>query len=158
MGLRSDQEWMIEFWMFFDLCKRHRRPDVEQVYLAVQSGLAYKVKRVNVGPLLSEIRPVGYRGLDDGFDPGIGMSGLAFFNWIYKIELEDEGHTDYHTYTFTRKHDNKKILLTLKTTNDPRSEFADRDYRQQLKKLEKSRNTLMVTKRYGTLTEFWFGD
>ena len=157
MSLRSDQEWMIEFWMFFDLCKRGKRDDVEQVYIAIQASLAYQVKAVDVGPLLAKIRPPRYRGLDDGYDPAIGMSGLAYFNWIYDLELIDQGNTDYHTYLFRRKHDKRKVEVTLKTTLEPKSVRAKEDYEEQLRKLEKWREKLLVTKRYGATAEFLFG-
>ena len=152
--LRSNQEWMIEFWIFFDLCSQYRRRDVEQVYIAVQCGLAFKVEVVDVGPLLCRIRPPGYRGLDDGYDPGIGSSGLAFFNWIFDIELVDQGSTDYHRYRFTRKHDKRSTLVELKVESNPLGELSQFHYRTQLKKLEKSRDNLLVNKRYGTIMEF----
>jgi len=157
MSLRSDQEWMIEVWIFFDLCKSHRRPNVEQTYIAIQSALAYQAKKVDVGTLLAKIRPPGYRGLDDGYTPNIGVSGLAFFHWIYDVELIKEGLADYHTYRFVRKHDKKEILVTLKTECDPLSKQAIHNYKDQLEKLKKARIKLFETKRYGSLDEFLFG-
>ncbi len=148
---------MIEFAIFFDLCKRYRRDDVEQVYIAIQAAISYGAKLVDVGPKLGQIRPPGYRGLDDGYDPGIGVSGLAFFHWIYDTKILKEGGTDYHTYRFIRRHDQKQIQVTLKTTNEPSDPDALSEYEEQVAKLSKSRNSLLVTKRYGTLSEDLFG-
>jgi hypothetical protein len=131
MSLRSQQEWMIEYLIFFDLCKRYHRPDVEQVYIAIQAALSFHVKAYDdnigsydVGSILCKIRPPGYKGLDNGYNPGIGMSGLAFFNWIYDSDLTEEGRTDYHTYRVVRKHDKETVQVTLKTTCNPKDEYA----------------------------------
>lgn len=157
MALRTDQEWAIEYLILGDLCKRYRRSDIEHVYIAVQAGFAFGVDCVNVGPLLAKIRPPGYPGLDAGYAPAIGTSGLAFFNWVYNIELAEEGSGICHTYQITRKHDRRTILGNIKTDTDPASDSAKSAYDEQLRRLTKSRESLLVTKRYGTMAEFLFG-
>jgi hypothetical protein len=157
MSLRADQEWAIEYLIFADLCKRYRRGDVERVYIAVQAGFAFGAQSVNIGTLLAKIRPPGYPGLDAGYAPAIGTSGLAFFNWIYDVELVEEGDGVRHTYQITRKHDHRTILAILKTDKDPAGESGMAAYDEQLRRLTKSRDSLLVTKRYGTVAEFLFG-
>ena len=157
MALRSDQVWTIEYLIFSDLCKRYRRSDVEQVYVAIQAGFAFGVGCVDVGPLLLKLRPPGYPGLDAGYSPSIGTSGLAFFQWIYDIELAEEGSGICHSYQVTRRHDHKTILAVIKTDKDPSGDDAKAAYDEQLRRLTKSRDSVLVTKRYLTLAEYLFG-
>lgn len=157
MALRSDQEWAIEYLIFSDLCKRYRRGDIEQVYVAIQAGFAFGMKSVEVAPLLLKLRPPGYPGLDAGYDPAIGTSGLAFFHWIYNVELAEEGEGTRHTYQVTRKCDRHTIYAVIKTDRNPSNDTAKTAYDEQLRRLIKSREALLVNKRYGTMAEFLFG-
>ena len=143
--------------IFTDLCRRYRRVDVERVYIAIQAGYAFETDCVDIGPLLLKLRPPGYPGLDAGYAPAIGTSGLAFFNWIFDIELVRESEGIRHTYQITRKHDRQSILAILKTDKDPEGESAKTAYEEQLRRLTKSRDSLLVTKRYGTMAELLFG-
>ena len=158
MALRTDQEWTIDYLIFSDLCKRYRRSDVEQVFVAIQAGLAFGARRVDVGPLLLELRPPGYPGLDAGYSPSIGTSGLAFFQWIYEIELAEEGPGLCHTYEIRRRHDQKRILAVLKTDKAPSGDAAKAAYDEQLRRLVKSRESVLLTKRYYTVAEYLFGN
>jgi hypothetical protein len=157
MALRSDQEWTIEYLIFSDLCKRYRRTDVEQVYIAIQAGFAFGADCVDAGKLLLKLRPPGYQGLDAGYAPSIGISGLAFFHWIYDVELVEEGSGICHSYQITRHHDRQTILAIIKTDKDPAGESAKSAYDEQLRRLVKSRESVLLTKRYGTMAEFLFG-
>jgi len=156
MGMKSEDEWIIEFMVFEKLCKRYRRDDVVQVYTGIQSAIAFKAKRILMSQVLGKILPISSQGLGS-IDPGIGMSGLAFFNWIYEVELIQEGSTNYHEYLFRRRHDNAELTVDLKTTNDPNSHHSAEDYREQLTKLERSRDDIFVKYRFGTNFELWFG-
>jgi len=157
MALRTDQEWTIDYLIFSDLCKRYRRSDIEQVFIAVQAGFAFGARSVDVGPLLLKLRPPGYPGLDAGYSPSIGTSGLAFFRWIYDVELAEEGPGLCHSYQITRLHDHKTILAIIKTGKDPAGDAAKEAYDEQLRRLTKSREAVLLTKRYYTLAEYLFG-
>jgi hypothetical protein len=157
MGIRSDEEWAIEFLIFYELCRRYRRADIEHIYCAVQAGLAFGLKVVNVSELLWRIRPPGYHSLDRGYEPDIGAGGLAFFYWLYEINLLNQGGGDTHFYQFTRRHDKVSATVIVRTGDEPSSQIGKLEYERQFAKLQRSREAILVNSRFGTWSEFITG-
>jgi hypothetical protein len=151
MPLKKNQEWIIEHHIFFDLCRRFRQPEAELLYSVLQAALAFGATRLDAGRALGELRPPKYTGLDDGYCPPL-TGGIPFLHWLYEVELVKKGESDYHVYRFTRRHDQKKVEVKLKTTGDPESEGANQRFAKQLAKLEKARTDLKATHQYGLTT------
>jgi len=88
----------IEYLIFTDLCRTLPASGCRAGLRGIQAGFAFESECVDIGPLLLKLRPPGYPGLDAGYAPAIGTSGLAFFHWIYDVELAERGEDIRHTY------------------------------------------------------------
>ncbi len=128
------------FWML--VTKASRRDDVGRVYLAIQAALAYQHETVDVGWLMGAMMAEGRISNDDGCDR-IGASGLAYFYWLYEVELSSVGEEDAHYYYFRRRSDGARITAYLKTASAPRSLQFQQEYERARRKLEKKRTALL---------------
>lgn len=141
MDTRRD-DWVPEHDIFHMLAKKFRRLDVEEVYLAIQAAIAFDRKEVNVGRVIGEILPAG-RMTASTYCENIGASGLAFFFFLFRVELADEGPTNYHSYRFVRRYDRATVTASLKTACDPSGEDFRREYDLWLKKLDRARDRII---------------
>ena len=132
------------FWLLVK--KAFRRDDVSRVYLAIQAAIAYQQATVDVGWLTGAILPEG-RLTADATGDLIGADGLAYFHWIYEVELSSAGEADYHHYRFRRRHDSAQVLAHLRTATAPKSLQFQQEYERQRRKLEKKRSELLATYR-----------
>ena len=123
------------FWM---LVKGSRDHPVGRVYLAIQAALAYGCETVDVGWLMGAMMAQGRKTTDASCD-GIGAGGLAYFHWLYEVELTEPGAVDVHGYRFRRRGDGKEIVALLKTAAEPRSLYYQQAYERERRKLEKKR-------------------
>jgi hypothetical protein len=149
-----------EFFIFHELTRRYRRPDVAGVYLAVQAGLAFGLERTDVGRLMGQLMPPG-RDHMNAYCPPIGASGLAFFHFLFHTELTEAGATDYHHYRFTRRWDGKTTIAYLKTDSRPTSPHFQTEYQEQLRKLDKARDGIIQKNEWPSFTTMikrHFGD
>lgn len=128
------------FWMLVK--KPFRRDDVARVYLAVQSALAHGQKSVDVGLLTTALMPEGRRTMDAACD-AIGASGLAYFHWLFDVNLVSTGDGDYHHYAFHRRHDHAETLAWLRTASAPKSLQFRQEYERQRRRLEAKRLDLL---------------
>ena len=128
------------FWMLVKGCRD--RP-VGRVYLAIQAALAYDRERVDVGWLVGEMMARGQRTMEAAGEP-IGAAGLAYFHWLYEIELSEAGEADSHQYRFRRRHDGKEIVAVLRTAAEPRSLHYQQAYEREKRALEKRRATFLT--------------
>ena len=69
----------------------------------------------------------------------IGAGGLAYFCWLYQVELVALGDEDRHQYRFRRRHDGAEILAWLRTANAPMSLQFQQEYERERRSLEKMR-------------------
>ena len=138
-------EWKIEHDIFHMLVRRYKRPDLNRVYLAIQSALAYQQTKLDVGWLMGQMVAEGRGTILDRYCDPIGPEGLAFFHFLFQTELVEEGLTDYHTYRFTRRYDGATVLAYMKTASDPSGVRFKRDYHRQLSKLDRSRDHIVAT-------------
>lgn len=145
MGKKIDirEEWIPEHSIFHKLAKKFRRRDVEEVYLAVQSAIAFGCEKVNVGSIAGKILPEG-RMTASPYCENIGASGLAFF-FLFHVDLVEEGMTDYHFYRFVRRYDGAKTTAYMKTAMDPSGPEFKAEYDQWLKKLDRARDRIIET-------------
>lgn len=132
------------FWMLVK--KARRRDDVARVYQAIQAALAFKQETVDVGALLGVLMPEGRRTNDDACD-AIGASGLAYFHWLYEVELTSPGEFDYHHYLFRRRNDGAQVLAYLRTAAFPKSLQFQQTYERQRRELEGKRAQLLAVYR-----------
>ena len=146
----SEREHQI-FWM---LIKGSRDRAVGRVYLAIQAALAYGAGRVNVGWLMGEMMAQGRRTMTAECEK-IGAGGLAYFQWLYEVELVEAGLAEVHEYRFRRRCDRKEVLASLKTASDPRSLHFEQRYERERHKLEKKRERFIAGYRRGTSDEFF---
>ena len=123
------------FWM---LVKGSRDHPVGRVYLAIQAALAHGSETVDVGWLMGEMMAQGRKTMDASCD-GIGAGGLAYFHWLYEVELAGVGEADTHEYRFRRRSDGKEIVALLKTAANPRSLYFQQACERERRKLEKKR-------------------
>ena len=132
------------FWM---LVKGSRDHPVGRAYLAIQAALAYGCETVNVGWLMGEMMAQGRKTTGpDG--ENIGAGGLAYFHWLYEVELSVAGVADEHEYQFRRRADGKTILALLKTASDPRSLYFQQACERERRKLEKKREDFLASYRH----------
>ena len=132
------------FWMLVK--KARKRDDVGRVYLAIQAAIAYGQKTVDVNWLTGAMMPEGQDTMHAGGNP-IGATGLAYFHWLYEIELVAVGETDCHQYRFHRRYDGAEIVALLRTTNAPRSLQFQQEYERERRCLESKRATLLPNYR-----------
>lgn len=143
----SKHEWVIEHQIFWMLVKRHRRNDVGHVYAAIQAAMAARLAEVDVGAMIFALQPEG-RAEIGPYCPNIGPEGMAYFRWIYEISLLEPGLSDYHHYRMQRIRDGVATVAYMKTANYPAGRaFAER-YEQQLAKLNRARNGILVKYRW----------
>src|SRR5579875_2769002 len=105
------------FWMLVK--KAHKRDDVGRVYLAIQAAMAYGQETVDVGWLTGAMMVEGQNDMGAAGSP-IGADGLAYFDWLYEVELIAVGETDRHQYRFRRRHDGTQVLALLRTADAPK--------------------------------------
>ena len=129
------------FWML--VTKAHRRDDVARAYLAIQAALAYRQETVDVDWLTGAMMPAGRRSPDPASDP-LGAGGLAYFHWLFEVELLTPGEADCHQYRFCRRNDHAQITVHLRTAPFPRSLQFQQEYERQRRKLE-TRRALFLT-------------
>ncbi len=137
------EDFVREHQIFWMLVKGSRDHPVGRVYLAIQAALAYGCDQVNVGWLMGEMMAQGRKTMGSSCDR-IGASGLAYFHWLYEVELTTAGPADVHDYRFRRRSDGKEILASLRTANDPRSLYFQQDYGRTKRKLEQKRAVLLA--------------
>ena len=132
------------FWMLVK--KGQRRDDVGRVYLAIQSALAHQCATVDVGSLVGALMPEGRRTNDAACDQ-IGADGLAYFHWLYKVELTSPGRSDHHHYLFCRRGDGARVSAYLRTAALPKSLQFQQTYERQKRELEAKRARCLATYR-----------
>ncbi len=143
----SPDDAVIEHQIFWMLVKKaSRRDDVGRVYLAIQAALAHQRTSVDIGSLLGAMMPEGRDRMDAACDR-LGADGLAYFHWLYEVELSSTGDADYHHYQFRRRADGAQITAYLRTAPDPRSLQFQQEYERQRRKLEKKRAEWLTTYR-----------
>lgn len=140
--MANRQEWVIEHDIFHKLVRRFKLPHLEHVYLAIQAGLTFGQKTIDVGAIIGRMLPEG-RMTADIYCPPIGANGLAFFYFLFTVERISEGRSDYHTYKFTRRYDNASIEVKLKTDSNPHGADFINEYTIWLKKLDKARDAII---------------
>ncbi len=130
------------------LVKGSRDHPVGRVYLAIQAAIAYGAERVDVGWLMGAMMARGRKTMGPDCDD-IGASGLAYFHWLYEVELVEAGSADCHEYRFRRHSDAKTVVASLRTGADPRSLYFQQAYERERRQLEKKReNFLAGYRRY----------
>ena len=132
------------FWMLVK--KARKRDDVGRVYLAVQAAIAYEQETVDVGWLTTAMMAEGQDATNADGD-AIGARGLAYFCWLYEVELISVGETNCHQYRFHRRHDGAQVLALLKTANAPRSLQFQQEYEREKRYLESRRAALLPNYR-----------
>ena len=162
MGKTIDirDEWIPEHSIFHMLAKKFRRRDVEEVYLAIQSAIAFDRKEVDVGSIAGKIIPEG-RMTASPYCENIGASGLAFFFFLFHVELVEAGPTDYHRYRFVRRYDGAKTVAYMKTALDPAGPEFKAEYDRWFKKLDRARDRIIETHdwvRYDKIVRAALGD
>ena len=139
----------VEHQLFWLLVKKaHRRDDVNRVYLAIQAALASGRKIVDVGAMLGALMPEGRRTLDDTSEP-IGADGLAYFCWLFEVELREVGEADQHVYRFRRRHDGATVDANLRTAPAPKGLQFQQVYERHRRTLEATRAELLRKTRWG---------
>ena len=147
MGVRwSPMDHAREHQIFWMLVKGSRDHPVGRVYLAIQAALAYGRETVDVGWLMGEMMAQGRRTADSSCDR-IGANGLAYFHWLYEVELIAAGADDLHEYRFRRRADGKEVRAVLKTAADPRSLHFQQVYERERRRLEQKRAGFLTTYR-----------
>ncbi len=140
------------FWMLTK--KAHKRDDVGRVYLAVQTAIAYRRETVDVGWLAGAMMADGRDAMDTRCD-SLGASGLAYFYWLYEIELAAEGEADCHHYRFRRRYDGAQVTANLRTAPNPKSLQFQQTYEREKRRLEKKRETLLANYRWHSTPELF---
>ena len=125
------------------LVKGSRDHPVGRVYLAIQAALAYGRETVDVGWLMGEMMAQGQKTTGPDCDH-IGSGGLAYFHWLYEVELAGAGATDTHEYRFRRRADGKEVVALLRTGADPRSLHHRQAYERTRRKLEQKRASFLA--------------
>ena len=143
----SDKDYVIECDIFHILTKKHKREDLDGIYCAIQAAMAYDCRYVDVGSLVGKIMPRG-RKTSGCYCSNIGPVGLAFFHFLFEIQLEKAGSTDYHNYIFTRRFFPKTIEAYMKTSRDPKSDAFQKAYNDQVTKLETERQKILDNNIY----------
>lgn len=127
--------------------KACRRDDVARVYLAIQAALAFGRESVDVGALLGALMPDGQRAADASGE-AIGAEGLAYFFWLYEIELVSAGEADCHNYRFRRRADGAQVTAFLRTAPQPKSLQYQQRYERQRRSLETKRTEFLKVARF----------
>ncbi len=158
--MNSVPEIAIEYDIFHMLAKKHRRTDVEHVFIAIQAAIAFSQKAVDVGAVAGLIMPEG-RNTMDVYCPNIGPEGIAHFYFLFDIKLVQAGSSDYHDYRFTRRHDGAVIDAHLKTACEPCGPKFQRAYSAYVQKLDAERDQLVMKYEWKTTAQRFrdvFGD
>ena len=142
----SREDFVREHQIFWMLAKGQRDHPVSRVYLAIQAALAYGAESVDVGRLMGEMMAKGRETMDPSCER-IGSGGLAYFSWLFEVELVSAGEADSHIYRFCRRHDGKPVLASLKTDVEPRSLHFQQDYDREKRRLETKRAILLAQHR-----------
>lgn len=129
------------FWRL--VTKGQRRDDVARAYLAIQAALAYRQETVDVGWLMGALMAEGRRIPDATSDP-LGPEGLAYFHWLYEVELLTPGDEDSHHYRLRRRSDGAQTVALLRTAPAPLSLQFQQRYDRQRRALEKKRAQLLA--------------
>ena len=138
----------LEHQLFWLLVKKgHRREDVARVYLAVQAALAYGQSTLDTGWLIGAMMPDGRRTTNSVCDR-IGADGLAYFYWLFEVELLSIGEEDSHQYRFRRRADGAQIVVQLRTARAPRSLQFQQEYERQRRTLEEKHAQLRRETRW----------
>lgn len=116
------------------------------MYLAIQAALAFGHETVDIGWLMGTMLADGRRTADATCEP-LGAGGLAYFHWLYEVELASVGDADYHHYRFRRRHDGAQTIAYLCTTPVPRSLQAHQEYERAQRSLADKRKYLLTTYR-----------
>lgn len=132
------------FWMLVK--KAARRDDVARAYLAVQAALAYRQETAEIGWLVGAMMPEG-QAVSNPDGEAIGATGLAYFQWLYEVELLAAGDADQHQYRFTRRADGAQTVALLRTSAAPKSLQFRQGYDRQLRKLEAKRAVFLASFR-----------
>ncbi len=140
------------FWMLAK--KAHKRDDVGRVYLAIQAAIAYRHDAVDVGWLMGAMMAEGRTTMDAHCD-ALGAGGLAYFYWLYAIELTSPGNADCHHYRFRRRYDGAEVTAFLKTAHAPKSLQFQQVYERERRRLEKKRETLLTNYRWYSTAELF---
>ncbi len=125
------------------LAKGERDHPVGRVYLAIQAALAFGVERIDVGRVMGEMMAKGRASMNPSSER-LGGGGLAYFSWLFEVELAAVGDADGHTYRFRRRRDGKEVLATLRTADEPRSLHFQQDYERERRRLEKKRALVLT--------------
>ena len=129
------------FWMLVKGCRDH---PVGRVYLAIQAALAFGCERVDVGWLAGEMMARGQRGAGGDGGERLGAAGLAYFYWLYEVELVGVGEGEMHEYRFRRRRDGKEVVALLRTAGEPRSLYFQQAYERERRALEKRRGRFLA--------------
>lgn len=127
--------------------KAQRRDDVGRVYLAIQAAIALGRQTVDVGWLMGAMMAEGQSAMDAGGEP-IGAGGLAYFHWLFEVELLSTGEADCHDYRFLRRHDGAQMVARLKTAHAPRSLQFQQEYERERRRLEEKRADFLARGRW----------
>ena len=130
------------FWMLVK--KARRRDDVGRVYLAIQAAIALGRQTVDVGWLMDAMMAEGQSAMEGGCEP-IGAGGLAYFHWLFEVELLSTGEADSHDYRFLRRHDGARIVAHLRTAHAPRSLQFQQQYERERRRLEEKRINFLAS-------------
>ena len=131
------------FWMLVKGCRD--RP-VGRVYLAIQAALAFDRGRVDVSRLMGEMMARGQRSMTSTGE-AIGAAGLAYFHWLYEVELAEAGDAEVHSYRFRRRHDGKEIIALLATAANPLGLYFQQSYAREKRALDKRRQRFLAAAR-----------
>ena len=142
----SREDFVQEHHVFWRLVKAQADHPVGRVYLAIQAALAYGAETVDVGWLMGEIMAKGRTTMRPECDR-IGAGGLAYFAWLYEVELVAMGHADTHEYRFRRRADGKEVRASLRTAAAPRSLHYQQDYERERRRLETQRARFLAEYR-----------
>lgn len=140
------------FWMLVK--KSQKRDDVSRVYLAIQAAIAYGQETVDVdwlsGAMMAEGQPIAA-----AVGNGIGADGLAYFYWLYAVELVTAGDSDCHHYRFHRRYDGTQIIALLRTAPAPRSLQFQQQYERERRRLESKRERFRANYHWLTTAELF---
>ncbi len=105
---------ILEVAIFHQMVRDARKPHLEYLFLALQGGLAFGAKLVDVGDYLSRVLPSGY-GFSGGYCPPYDATDLAFFSLLFNFTIQD-GSDNYCHVHFERRYDRAQIMAYLKLT------------------------------------------
>ena len=140
------------FWMLVK--KAHKRDDIGRVYLAIQAAIAYGHKTVNAGWLMGAMMAEGRTTADTRCDE-LGAGGLAYFYWLYDVELSSPGAADCHYYRFKRRYDGAEVVAYLRTAHASKSLQFQQVYERERRRLETKRAALLPNYRWHSTAELF---